>query len=262
MRHFLLALPLLIGQLPAAQAQVSVGIGVQLPGVSIGINLPAFPDLERVPGYPVYYAPQGPGNYFFYDGLYWVFVGDEWYASSWYNGPWRRVGPYEVPLFVLRVPVRYYRQPPPYFGSWQRDAAPRWGEHWGNAWQQRRPGWDRWDRRAVPAPAPAPEYQRKFPQSRYPDEPAQQQSIRSQNYRYQPREPVPRQQFQLPERSPSPNRGEPATRGAAPDRRAEPAARGPAPGRAEAPRRGQDDGRPGPRQDGRQGDREPGRGGN
>ena len=41
MRHWLLVLPLLLGQVPAAQAQVSVdigiGIGIHLPGVSIGI---------------------------------------------------------------------------------------------------------------------------------------------------------------------------------------------------------------------------------
>lgn len=115
MRYLLLAVPLVLFQAPATQAQVSVGIDV--PGVTIGINLPIYPDLERVPGYPVYYAPQAPGNYFFYDGLYWAFQRDEWYSSAWYNGPWRRVAPYYVPVYVLRVPVRYYRQPPVYFKS-------------------------------------------------------------------------------------------------------------------------------------------------
>ena len=40
----------------SASAQVSVAIGV--PGVNIGINVPVYPQLVRVPGYPVYYAPQ------------------------------------------------------------------------------------------------------------------------------------------------------------------------------------------------------------
>jgi len=234
MRHLLLVLPLLLVQMPAAQAQVSVGIGVQLPGISIGINLPVLPQLVRVPGYPVYYAPQAPANYFFYDGLYWVFQGDEWYASDWYNGPWRRVGPDYVPLYVLRVPVQYYRLPPPYFRSWRADAPPRWGEHWGQDWEQRRPGWDRWDRRYAPAPAPLPDYQRKYPQSRYPQEPAQQQSIRSDHYRYQPRDPavrqlIPqyRQQYQQqPGRAPAPQ--------------AVPQDRGHDAGRAEPSNRGQD----------------------
>jgi hypothetical protein len=56
--------------------------------VSIGINVPIYPRLVVVPGYPVYYAPQLDSNYFFYDGLYWVFQDDNWYQSSWYNGPW------------------------------------------------------------------------------------------------------------------------------------------------------------------------------
>ena len=103
---------LLYSGAPSA-AQVSVGIG--FPGVNIGINLPAYPRLVRVPGYPVYYAPQLDANFFFYDGMYWVFQNDDWYTSSWYNGPWGLVNREDVPLFVLRVPVRYYRQPPAYF---------------------------------------------------------------------------------------------------------------------------------------------------
>ena len=109
MRKLLLGVVLLCS-ITSAGAQLSVGIG--LPGVSIGINLPVYPQLVPVPGYPVYYAPQVNSNYFFYDGMYWVYQRDNWYASSWYNGPWGLVAPEVVPLFVLRVPVRYYRQPP------------------------------------------------------------------------------------------------------------------------------------------------------
>lgn len=190
MRHLLIALPLLLLQVPAAQAQISV---------SIGINLPVYPQLQRVPGYPVYYAPEAPGNFFFYDGLYWVFEDDGWYFSSWYNGPWRIMGPEYVPVYLLRVPVRYYRRPPVYFTYWRADAPPRWNEHWGRDWEQRRPGWDRWDRRSAPAPAPLPDYQRKYPQGQYPQA-AQQDRIRGDNYRYQPREPVVREQLAPPQR--------------------------------------------------------------
>src|SRR5689334_25304853 len=70
----------------SVSAQVSIGIG--LPNVSIGINLPLYPELVPVPDYPVYYAPRVETNYFFYDGLYWVYLNDNWYASYWYNGPW------------------------------------------------------------------------------------------------------------------------------------------------------------------------------
>lgn len=214
MRTLLLVLPLLLGQVPAAQAQVSVGIGfgIEMPGVSIGINLPIYPVLQRVPGYPVYYAPEAPGNYFYYDGLYWVFQGDDWYASTWYNGPWRRVMPLYVPVYVLRVPVRYYQQPPPYFGNWRPDGPPRWDQHWGREWQRSRPGWDQWDRRAAPPPAPLPTYQRRYPQSRYPQEPARQQQIHAENFKYQPREPASRQAYPLPDRYPPNQQARPVQR--------------------------------------------------
>ena len=193
MRKALIVLSMLLCSIASAEAQVSVGIA--LPGISIGINLPVYPDLERIPGYPVYYAPRLNSNYFFYDGMYWVYQQDNWYASSWYNGPWALVDPDAVPLFILRIPVRYYREPPAYFRGWSSDAPPRWGDHWGNAWEQHRQGWDNWNRSAVPAPAPLPIYQRQYSGNRYPRA-EQQQVLERQHYRYQPRDAVVRQQFQ------------------------------------------------------------------
>jgi hypothetical protein len=201
MRNALFVLWLLFGLISSATAQVSVE--VNLPGASIGFNQPVYPELVAVPGYPVYYAPQIDSNYFFYDGMYWVYQRDNWYASSWYNGPWGLVGPEAVPLFILRVPVRYYRRPPAYFQGWSSDAAPRWGEHWGDAWDQRRHGWDTWDRAAVPASAPLPVYQRQYSGNRYPAA-AQQQTLQSQNYRYQPHEVAVRQAAQAPRTQPAP----------------------------------------------------------
>jgi hypothetical protein len=101
-----------------------------------------------------------------------------------------------VPLFVLRIPVRYYRQPPVYFRGWQADAPPRWGDHWGQGWEAHRAGWDRWDREAVPPPAPLPVYQRQYAGARYPRAPEQQQAIRAESYHYQPREAVTQQHYQ------------------------------------------------------------------
>jgi hypothetical protein len=201
MRKLLVVLAAACGAVTCAQAQVGVAIG--LPGVSIGINLPVYPELVRVPGYPVYYAPQVNSNYFFYDGMYWVYQRDNWYASSWYNGPWGMVGPESVPLFILRVPVRYYRTPPAYFYGWQPDGPPRWGEHWGHGWEQQRSGWDRWNRSSAPAPAPLPVYQRQYSGNRYPQAQEQQQ-LHSQNYRYQPRDAAVRQQYQEQERQRAP----------------------------------------------------------
>ena len=218
MRHAILALVLACGSITAASAQVSVGVGVNLPGVSIGINLPLYPQLVEVPGYPVYYAPQLNSNFFFYDGMYWVYQSDNWYSSSWYNGPWLMVSPAFVPVYVLRVPVRYYRAPPTYFHSWRPDAPPRWGDHWGRGWEQQHSGWDRWNRGAVPAPAPLPVYQRQYTGNRYPPV-EQQRALQSQNYRYQPRDAVVRQHFQQSAPPPPPHGG-PAVARPAPQARA------------------------------------------
>jgi hypothetical protein len=185
MRTFLVVMSLMLVPLSPAVAQVSIQIG--LPGVSIGINQPVYPQLVAVPGYPVYYDPGAASNYFFYDGMYWVFQGDSWYASSWYNGPWALVYPQYVPVFILRVPVRYYRHPPAYFRGWQPSGPPRWGEHWGNDWERQRQGWDRWDHASAPRPAPLPVYQKQYSGNRYPRA-EQQQELHREKYSYQPRD--------------------------------------------------------------------------
>jgi hypothetical protein len=184
---------LLLSAAEPANAQVSVSIGV--PSIDIGIHLPALPTLELIPGSPVYYSPSVPGNFFFYDGMYWVYQDDNWYSSSWYNGPWALVGPDIVPPFVLQVPVRYYRRPPAYFRGWAANAPPRWADHWGAGWAQHHPGWDHVDRPHMPRPAPVPAYQRQYVGKRYPTV-EQQPDLHARNYKYQPHEPVVRQHYE------------------------------------------------------------------
>jgi hypothetical protein len=193
-RYVFIFLGLLASSAASGTAQLSIGIG--LPYTSIGINVPVYPELVVISGYPVYYAPRLQTNYFFYDGMYWVFQDDEWYVSSWYNGPWWIVEPYAVPVYILRIPVRYYRQPPAYFRGWRSNAPPRWNNHWGHDWEQHRRGWDKWDRGSEPTPAPLPIYQRQYSGDRYPKQIEQQHELQQQRYRYQPRDPVVRQQYQ------------------------------------------------------------------
>jgi hypothetical protein len=178
---------------PAALAQLHLNFS--LPGARIGLNLGGYPALQPIPGYPVYYAPGVGSNYFFYDGYYWVFQDDNWYASSWYNGPWALVDPFDVPPYLLRVPVRYYRHPPAYFRGWRAAEAPHWGEHWGPQWSERRRGWERWDRdhRGERA-APLPTYQRDYRGNRYPHDVREQAQLHERNYRYTP--PQSREQRQ------------------------------------------------------------------
>jgi hypothetical protein len=90
-------------------------------------------------------------------------------------------------VFILRVPVSYYRHPPAYFRGWQPSGPPRWGEHWGNDWERQRQGWDRWDHASAPRPAPLPVYQKQYSGNRYPRA-EQQQELHREKYSYQPRD--------------------------------------------------------------------------
>lgn len=221
MRRTLVLLSLLLCAMAPAAAQVSVSIHTA--NVSIGINVPRYPHLVRVPSYPVYYASDLDENYFFYDGAYWVYEDDSWYASSWYDGPWQLVEPQFVPLFILRVPVRYYRRAPAYFRGWRSDAPPRWDEHWGHEWAQHRRGWDHWDPRSVPAPAPLPSYQRQYSGDRYPHQTEQQHALRRQHYNYQPHDSLVRRQYEAqPQRNAPPSRNEPRAPHAQPSQQTAP----------------------------------------
>ena len=160
-------------------------VGVAL---GIGLDVAALPRLVRVPGLPAYYAPDLDANYFFYDGLYWVFAEDNWYASSWFNGPWELIARERVPVFVLRIPLRYYRMPPGYFYGLPAERPPRWGEFWGHEWEQQHRGWNQWDPRLVPPPAPLPRYQRDFEQDRYPRRMEDQRELHERHYPAVPRE--------------------------------------------------------------------------
>lgn len=185
MRSRLLVVWLLLWSVSSASAHIN-----------IGFNVPIYPEFVRIPGYPVYYASQLDLNFFFYDGMYWIYQDDDWYASSWYNGPWEFVDPWDVPLFILRVPVRYYRYPPAYFYGWHHDAPPHWGEHWGSEWERHRHGWDRWDHRSAPRPAPLPLYQRGYSQDRYPHDEDEQRAIHGQYYLYHPHEEIVRERYE------------------------------------------------------------------
>ncbi|MBU6460480.1 MAG: hypothetical protein KGQ58_06355 [Proteobacteria bacterium] len=207
MRYVLVLLSLLFCLPALSFADTRISIGIALPGTSIGINMPYYPQLTPIPGYPVYYDPAANYNFFFYDGLYWVFRNDHWYSSSWYNGPWYQVNPYNVPAFILRIPIRYYRRPPVFFHDWDRDGPPRWGAFWGHDWDRRRQGWDRWNPHNAPHPAPLPQYQRAYSGRHYPHEINYQDRIRSQHYRFQPHDSNARQYYYHQHESPQMRHG-------------------------------------------------------
>ena len=117
-----------IGSTALAQAQVSV---------DIGIHLGSPPPLVAVPASPVMYAPSVNGNFFFYQGGYYLFRRGAWYMAPRHDGPWAVVAPEFVPRPLLLVPVRYYRVPPPEWKRWHAEVAPRWQPAYGRRWEER-----------------------------------------------------------------------------------------------------------------------------
>jgi hypothetical protein len=179
MRSGLVTACMLLGTCAPAVAQVS-----------IGINLRAHPELGVVPGYRASYAPQLDSNFFVYDDPHWVYAQVSRYEGSWHDRPWDLVAPKGGPFFVLRAPVRYYRQLPQYFSDWAHGAPALWGDDW----ERRRGAWDRWSRAAGSASA-LPTYQYESSGDRYPGE-DQQLALWNPNYRYRPQESAVRQQLQ------------------------------------------------------------------
>ena len=119
---------LILGAMAApVRAQVHVDIGIHLPGP------PAF---VVIPETPVYYAPRAPANIFLYGHQYWAFANGGWYVGPTWNGPWAGVEPPYVPVPILKVPVRYYRVPPPHWKGWRREGPPEWGPVYGREWRE------------------------------------------------------------------------------------------------------------------------------
>ena len=93
---------------PAA-ADVNVGINIGTPPPP-PVVVTAPPRLVVVPQSPVYYAPEVPDNFFYYDGLYYTVHDGSWFHASASRGPWVYVA--QPPRPLLAVPVRYYKVPP------------------------------------------------------------------------------------------------------------------------------------------------------
>jgi hypothetical protein len=174
MRYILvgISLSLLLGPITTLQAQTRLDISIS-----------SYPSLILIPGYPVYYDPAQQLNYFFYGGRYWVFHEDGWYYSSWYNGPWIPMEADLVPVFIWRIPLRYYHHRPAYFQGRNANEAPPWDQHWGAGWSRKHPDWQLWNRQSVPAASPLPDYQKQYGGNRYPHSLKQQSTLEHQQAR-------------------------------------------------------------------------------
>ena len=119
--------------LPAA-AQLSIGFGA--PGVSIGINVPVYPQLVRGAGISGVLRAAGQLELFLLRRRVLGLPGRQLVLELLVQRTVDAGDPEYVPAYVLRVPVRYYRAPPVYFRGWRANAPPRWDQHWGPQWSQ------------------------------------------------------------------------------------------------------------------------------
>jgi hypothetical protein len=124
MRRMMTVAALLALSLSARAADVHVGINIGVPPPPPPIVVETPPPLVVVPRTPVYYAPDVPYNFFYYEGLYYVFHDGYWFSATTSRGPWAYVR--HVPRPVLAVPVRYYKVPP---GHAKRHGPPPWAGH-------------------------------------------------------------------------------------------------------------------------------------
>jgi hypothetical protein len=140
----------------ASDVAFNAGFSVGVPGaaVSFGVGTPAYP-YPAAPSYPPAYPYQGASAYpyqpvaieeppmfvqppelgfyaavglpydlFFLNNLFYLFFGNAWYSSPYYNGPWSNVYAYDVPYVLNRYPferIRHYRDD--YYGRYQRYGA-------------------------------------------------------------------------------------------------------------------------------------------
>jgi hypothetical protein len=107
---------------PAANAQVNIGINIGVPAPPPVIVAP--PRLVLVPGTPVSYAPAATFNVFVYGGRYYSFHDGVWFSATAPGAPWVVIQTERVPHVVRGVPVTYYKVPPGHAKRMRHDGPP------------------------------------------------------------------------------------------------------------------------------------------
>jgi len=164
MRKFLsclmFALLVPVSQADADDVGFSLGINVGAPAAVSPVYAPQPvvlqepPEFVEPPELGFYVAVGVPYDLFFVGNLFYLFSGNAWYASPYYNGPWAPAYYNHIPYTLRRYPferIHYYRDD--YFRRYHHYGD--WGGH-----RYFRPDWRRvdrgthgWSRPAYNAPA-------------------------------------------------------------------------------------------------------------
>lgn len=156
MKRYMIGLSILLltpaSSVFASNVAFNAGVSVGLPGASVnfGVGAPAYPYqpapiveppmFVQPPELGFYTAVGVPYDLFFLNNLFYLFSGNAWYSSPYYNGPWSSVYAYDVPYLLNRHPfhrIRYYRDY--YYGHYKRYG--RWDGYHHFRPERRHAGW-------------------------------------------------------------------------------------------------------------------------
>jgi len=70
------------------------------------------PEIILIKTVPDVYYVKGHVNIFFYSNWWYYYANYAWYASSSYNGPWRLIEAYQLPVRFGQIPPGHLRVPP------------------------------------------------------------------------------------------------------------------------------------------------------
>lgn len=113
MRKFYIMVFLIMASLglqQAANAEVSINIGINLPLPEIKISSP--PAVVVIPGTYIYFAPDVDADIFFFRNHWYRLHNGRWHRSDEYNGSWAFITIDIVPRELLSVPSGYRHVPP------------------------------------------------------------------------------------------------------------------------------------------------------
>jgi hypothetical protein len=111
-----------VSQAAASQVGINVGINVGAPAYAAPpVVIASPPEFVAPPQLGFYVALGVPYDLYYLSGSYYLFRGNTWYSSHYYNGPWVTVHYSNVPYGLRKYPaqrIHYYRDN--YYKNYQK----------------------------------------------------------------------------------------------------------------------------------------------